>query len=812
MRKENSTFNMRFLSEPGAQSLHNNDYFGCSELDGFACYVVADGLQPGSNRSEDPSARLAVEAAIGAFNAAPSMNKGALKRYLTAAHEALVEVNGGQRCRASVTIVVTDYQKLRHGNAGNSRFNLYRNGKLIEESRDHSLSWAMMEKDQITKDKIATHNERNNLSSYCGIRRTFRPTISKAITLSSADIFTLYTRGIWENAQAADILSAINAAGSDPDEAAYYLERLILDKVPADGSSENYTICFVYADKTYEDPEQGMRKKKAILFTVAAVLAVVIIVIAITIYGNWRKRTLSDMQAAYSNGIEYIQGSNFIRAGEELRAAMELATKLRNDKHRSEISGYIMLIDAIRYADDLMESGSYELASDSYRAAANQSRYADNLAIAYIEARRERASDHINVHELIFLGDSLADAGDWEGAESRYLAARNIATRLHYQDGRTAANDALESLQRARQAEAEAQREAAVGQSRTELSAAELVIQGDAALRDGDYEAAALYYQLARSRYEELGHSDIVASIDRKARAIDTILSQNEQRLEDAIRYVEYGDEMVAQGEYFDAKRYYLLARDVFASTGEDERLRDVLTKIELVDLYMAAIAAQAETAPTDTVPSASAPPNGTTFIGIDDGTGNGNRGNSNVDNGMEVAPSGTGAGEEVRSDSSGGSPAPNHSQEAGDGSGLDGAGNEARNGSGGGGSGTASSDTGNGTDSGTGNGASSGTGSGADSGTGNGAGSGSGSGTGSGSVSDADSGAEQAEEQQRLPISAEEPEGYGKPASEEPETVIEPETVKEPETVIEPEEDESSDSEAPGKGKETQGLQVEYA
>ena len=43
MRKQNSDFEARFISEEGSR-LKNRDYFGYVELDEFACYVIADGI------------------------------------------------------------------------------------------------------------------------------------------------------------------------------------------------------------------------------------------------------------------------------------------------------------------------------------------------------------------------------------------------------------------------------------------------------------------------------------------------------------------------------------------------------------------------------------------------------------------------------------------------------------------------------------------------------------------------------------------------------------------------------------------------
>lgn len=43
MRKENSKFNTKFISEAGGE-LKNIDYFTFVGLDKYACYVIADGI------------------------------------------------------------------------------------------------------------------------------------------------------------------------------------------------------------------------------------------------------------------------------------------------------------------------------------------------------------------------------------------------------------------------------------------------------------------------------------------------------------------------------------------------------------------------------------------------------------------------------------------------------------------------------------------------------------------------------------------------------------------------------------------------
>ena len=106
MRKQNSVFKTAFTSEAD-KNLKNTDSFGYVELDKYACYVIADGID---DQVDGMSAKLAVDTIISAFTEAPSMRKGALRRYLRSANKALLTADSKMRLKASVTVVVTNYK------------------------------------------------------------------------------------------------------------------------------------------------------------------------------------------------------------------------------------------------------------------------------------------------------------------------------------------------------------------------------------------------------------------------------------------------------------------------------------------------------------------------------------------------------------------------------------------------------------------------------------------------------------------------------------------------------------------------------
>ena len=262
MRRQNSTFKTGFISEAGSE-LKNHDYFAFVELEDYACYVIADGL---NDMPDADSARLATQTIILAFQARPSMKKRAIRSYLEAADRALAKADGRERLKASATVVVTDYARLRYGYAGNTRLRLYRDGNVTEETRDMSLGSDLARERELPGDTLSRHEERNNLFSYLGQGAGFAPAVSKRIRLNNGDIAALYTRGIWENLDSGELDDVFSEAKDDPKECLDLAEDLLLSKQPS--RLENYTLAAVFADKVFQDPNRKRRIRKAIAVSV----------------------------------------------------------------------------------------------------------------------------------------------------------------------------------------------------------------------------------------------------------------------------------------------------------------------------------------------------------------------------------------------------------------------------------------------------------------------------------------------------------------------------------------------------------------
>lgn len=577
MRKYNSSIKTAFISEAGSK-LENNDYFGFVELDKYACYVIADGI---TDMRNSESAKVAIEAVISAFQSEPGISRRKIKSYLKSANNELLKGESYEKLKASVTVVVTDYQKCRYGYAGNTRFRLYRNGRNIISSFDMSLSQDMVKEEKLTPDKLAEHEERNNLYSYFG-RKRFNPFISKKIKLQDSDIITLYTRGIWENVDEGELLDVFSEAGNEPAQECDKVEDLLLSRQPQ--NLDNYTFAAIYIDKIFIDPNRKKRIKKIIIITVVIVILILIICLVIFLWRRDRAKKRESMEQYFSNVETYIEDNNFIRAKEECEKALELAEKLNDSELEERYNAYLISLEAVIGADDSYEEGDYAEAKDAYLTAKARVRYADNAGLSYIEKKLEQISEYEQVYDNITLGDSLLELDSYELAEEKYLEAKKAAASIYFADGKQQALDALDALYEEwsaalEETEAESQEQAAA-----QVSAADIVKQGDEAYGEGDYDGAMVFYLIALEKYTDLEDTAQITFLNKKIVALNEKQEEVEARTEEAKVLEEQARLFAEEKDYQQAKAQYQYAKAVYTELGKDNKANEIQGSIDIID------------------------------------------------------------------------------------------------------------------------------------------------------------------------------------------------------------------------------------
>ena len=579
MRKQNSEFKTAFTSEAD-HDLKNTDYFGFVELDDFACYVIADGID---DQMDAISARLAVAAAVSAFSESPSMSKRTMRACLHAANKALLEARSQMRLKASIIVVLTNYVKLRYGQAGNIRLRLYRNGFIQMESTDQSLTADLVKEERVELDKVSVHEERNNLYAYLGQSREFYPFISKKIRLASTDAVALYTRGVWEHVDEGELKDVFAEASNEPQELVDNVEEMLLSRQPE--NLGKYTFVALFINKVFTDPNKKRRIRRIIMTAVPVIMILILLTVMLVIRHNRRTEKREQMELGYTDTIEYVQADNYVRAKERCDEALELARELKDVRMQKELGNYQKLIETVLVAEEQLDNKKYAEAQEGYRQAANRSRYVDNTGMDYIDSRLALTANYISVCDLINLGDTLALNLQYDKAEDKYLEAKALAGRIYFEEGRTSAMDALEKMYTDQKAEKEAENEEIKAQLARQESGANYIAKGDEAFAQGDYESARVYYISAKQTYSDMEDEIQEAAAEEKLNIVDRKIERRDAQKQEAEDYMKQAQTAADAADYLTARKYYLLARDVYASLKMEEQVDEVTRKMDALDI-----------------------------------------------------------------------------------------------------------------------------------------------------------------------------------------------------------------------------------
>lgn len=303
MRKSNSIFKTAFVSESGSE-LKNNDYFAYVEFDDYACYVLASGI---TDFESSVAAKEAVEHLILSFQEKPGLSKSSLIKYMEETNERLLNSTHAYKLKASVIMVVTDYENFRYVSAGNVRLRMYRQGRFLSKSKDMSLANDLIERGE-SDTVLDRHEERHNLYSYLGKKDFFKPYVSKTSKLEDSDIIALYSQGLWEHVDEQEIDEIFSEATDDPQESVDVLEEVLLSRQPK--NLKSYTITAIFVNKAYRDPEREHRRQFYI--KVAIIILVIILIIALIAYlfHSWKKNKVEQLDNTMNTTIEYMDAEN----------------------------------------------------------------------------------------------------------------------------------------------------------------------------------------------------------------------------------------------------------------------------------------------------------------------------------------------------------------------------------------------------------------------------------------------------------------------------------------------------------------------
>lgn len=600
MRKINSTFKTAFISEAGA-ALKNNDYFAYVELDDYACYVIANSI---TDRIESESAKVAVENAIRHFQENPSMRRRAMQSYLKATNEDFLSANSNEKLKASICIVVTDYEKLRFGIAGNTRFRLYREGIVAFASHDMSLTQDLIEDEKLPENILSKHEERHNLYTYLGQEKDFSPYISQSIKLINGDIVSLYTSGIWENIDEGELDDVFSEAGDEPQQILDEVEDLLLSRQPK--NLTNYTIATIFIDKIFTDPNRARRIRRMIRIAIIVFIILLILGIIFYIWYSNRQDKKHKMNLYTDNTVTAIQDNNYIRAQSEVKKGIDLAENLDDEERINLLNNYSRLIDAVIAADNDYKNEKYTDAYEAYQNALDISRYADNLGESYINKQIMQCENYLSVSDLIALGDKALEKNDFDKAEKNYFEAKKMALKAHDLNGNQQAKEALEKLYEQKKQMQDEQDKKDKQKLSEDIS--DLITQGDNLQQGGDYVGAEAKYmeakELAAKNYDADSKKEALSALEKLDEVKAKAQAQRQKNIDEqsdkymtAALVLARGDDAFSAGDYTNANAYYNTALEQYTALGDSSMCQSISLKLQQVATKQQEISNQVQTA-----------------------------------------------------------------------------------------------------------------------------------------------------------------------------------------------------------------------
>lgn len=203
-----------------------------------ACFVLADGL--GGHEKGEKASRAAVEFVMSQYRKIPKISRKALAELLEEANQCVIK---GQTMypgmRTTLAAAVIEERKFYFAHAGDSRVYLFKNGKMFDRSKDHSVPQILVDMGELREDQIRFHPDRNRLLKVLGNETCLN--ISKMpepVQMEPGDAFLICSDGFWEYVWETEMEADLVKSGTAKEWIIFMTKRILL-RAPA--ARDNFT-------------------------------------------------------------------------------------------------------------------------------------------------------------------------------------------------------------------------------------------------------------------------------------------------------------------------------------------------------------------------------------------------------------------------------------------------------------------------------------------------------------------------------------------------------------------------------------------
>lgn len=241
------------LSERGGRA-YNEDACGHWHNERELCCVLADGA--GGHGGGEVAARLAVSHLIQDFAERPSADGAELNTLLRRASRAVVEArvpdSPSARMHTTAVCLVLDFVEHRAhwAHAGDSRLYWFRGGRIVAQTRDHSMVQSLVDMGMLPPEQLRRHPKRSELRSALGTEEAELQVADSGQpqAVQAGDVFLLCTDGLWEHVEE-PLLEALLAQAATPHEWLHALEQAVGEATAGARSHDNFSAIAVWTSE-----------------------------------------------------------------------------------------------------------------------------------------------------------------------------------------------------------------------------------------------------------------------------------------------------------------------------------------------------------------------------------------------------------------------------------------------------------------------------------------------------------------------------------------------------------------------------------